>query len=63
MYLSEVTANGGEVHMIGNRLEVWLYNECAIECVTQDGLYIINAVIPTVSSLCMWWVIITEELA
>jgi hypothetical protein len=49
MSLSEVTANGGEVHMTGNRLEVWLHNECVIECVRQDGLYSIDDVVPTVS--------------
>jgi hypothetical protein len=49
MSLAEVTANGGEVYTIGNRLEVWLHHECAIECFGQDGLYSIDAVIPTAS--------------
>jgi hypothetical protein len=49
MSLSEVTASGGEVHMTGNRLEVWLHSECVIECVRQDGHYSIDAVVPTVS--------------
>jgi hypothetical protein len=35
--------------MIGNRLEVWLHHGCVIECLREDGLYSIDAVIPTVS--------------
>jgi hypothetical protein len=44
MSLAEVTANGGEVYMTNNRLEVWLHHDCVIECARQDGLYYIDAV-------------------
>jgi hypothetical protein len=57
MYLAEVSANGGEVYAIGNRLEAWLHHVCGssllgtiwqnlastIRCLTNDIAMAVHA--------------------